>query len=215
VSAVGHLIGRAGLALGMVGTLATGSTALAQATASPHTYATRYDAVGRVTGTIAPDPDGAGPLRHAAIRTTYDQRGNPEKVETGELAVWKAHTIAPAAWGTDFDVHTIVETTYDALNRKVTERLSGRSGGAVTVIGLTQYSYDAAGRLVCTAVRMNPAVYGSLPASACTLGTEGANGPDRITRTIYDAAGQVLQIRKAVGTPIEIADVTYSYTNNG
>ena len=215
MSAVGHLIGRAGLALGMVGTLATGSTALAQATASPHTYATRYDAVGRVTGTIAPDPDGAGPLRHAAIRTTYDQRGNPEKVETGELAVWKAHTIAPAAWGTDFDVHTIVETTYDALNRKVTERLSGRSGGAVTVIGLTQYSYDAAGRLVCTAVRMNPAVYGSLPASACTLGTEGANGPDRITRTIYDAAGQVLQIRKAVGTPIEIADVTYSYTNNG
>ena len=62
---------------------------------------------------------------------------------------------------------------------------------------------------------MNQAAYGALPASACALGTEGANGPDRITRTTYDAAGQVLQIRKAVGTPIEIADVTYSYTTNG
>ncbi len=216
MSAVGHLIGRAGLALGVACTLATGSAALAQATASPHTYATRYDAVGRVTGTIAPDPDGTpGPLRHPATRTTYDQRGNPIMVETGELAVWKSHTTAPAAWGTDFEVHTIAETTYDALNRKVTERMSGRSGGVVTVIGLTQYSYDAAGRLVCTAVRMNPAIYGSLPASACTLGAEGANGPDRITRTTYDAAGQVLQIRKAVGTPIKIADVTYSYTTNG
>jgi hypothetical protein len=36
---------------------------------------------------------------------------------------------------------------------------------------------------------MNPAVYASLPASACTLGTAGSFGPDRIQQTIYDAAG--------------------------
>ena len=49
----------------------------------------------------------------------------------------------------------------------------------------------------------------------CAPGVEGSDGPDRITRTVYDAAGQVLQIRRAVGTPIEIADVTYTYTLNG
>ncbi|MDZ4328212.1 MAG: RHS repeat domain-containing protein, partial [Pseudomonas sp.] len=210
-----QMLVRATLALGAAGAIATSTAALAQATASPHTYATRYDAMGRVTGTIAPDPDGGGPLKHPATRTIYDQRGNPVKVEIGELQTWKSHTIAPVDWGTDFDIHTFAETTFDLRNRKLTERLSGKSGGTVTAVSLVQYSYDAAGRLECTVVRMNPAVYGSLPASACTMGVEGSNGPDRITRTSYNSAGQVLQVKKAVGTPIEIADVTYSYTLNG
>lgn len=122
---------RAGVALGVAGALASGTAVLAQATASPHTYATRYDAVGRQVGTIAPDPDGAGPLKHAATRTTYDARGNPTKVETGELAAWQAETVAPASWP-GFTVLTITETTFDLLNRKVTERVSGRSGSTVS-----------------------------------------------------------------------------------
>jgi RHS repeat-associated protein len=211
MSGPGHFLARAALVVSGVGTLATGTAALAQATASPHTWATRYDAVGRTVGTIAPDPDGTGPLKHAATRTTYDARGNPIRVETGELASWQSETVAPASWP-GFTVFTTAETTYDLVNRKTTERVKGSDG---VTISLMQYSYDAAGRPECTAVRMNPAVYGSLPASACTLGPEGSQGPDRITRTVYDAAGQVLQIRKAVGTPIEIADVTYSYTTNG
>jgi RHS repeat-associated protein len=213
------MLARAALAIGGVGALASGTAALAQATASPHTYATRYDAVGRTVGTIAPDPDGAGPLRHAATRTTYDARGNPIKVETGELAGWQSEQVAPSAWPTalasptsGFTVFTTAETTYDLVNRKTVERVKGSDGATIS---LMQYSYDAAGRPECTAMRMNPAVYGSLPASACTLGPEGTQGPDRITRTVYDAARQVLQVRKAVGTPIEIADVTYSYTTNG
>lgn len=209
--AIRHILARAALVIGGVGALATGTAALSQATASPHTWATRYDAVGRPVGTIAPDPDGAGPLKHAATRTTYDLRGNPIKVETGELASWQSEAVAPTSW-TGFTVFTTAETSYDALSRKTTDRVKGSDG---VTISLMQYSYDAAGRLECTAVRMNPAAYGSLPASACTLGPEGTQGPDRITRTVYDAAGQVLQIRKAVGTPIEIADVTYSYTTNG
>ena len=211
MSAVWHLIGRAGLALGVAGSLASGPAVLAQASTSPHTYATRYDAMGRVTGTIAPDPDGTGPLRHASMRTTYDGRGNPIRIETGELASWQSDAVAPANWP-GFTVLTTAETTYDALNRKTVARVKGSDG---VTISLTQYSYDNRGRLECTAVRMNPAVYGTLPASACALGTLGTNGPDRITRTVYDAAGQVLQVRKAVGTPIEIAHVTYSYTLNG
>lgn len=211
MSSMMHLLGRAGLVFGAVGALATGSAVLAQASASPHTYATRYDALGRVTGSIAPDPDGAGALKHAATRTIYDARGNPIRGETGELASWQSEAVAPASWP-GFTVLTTAETTFDALNRKMVERVKG-SGGVT--ISLMQYSYDNRGRLECTAVRMNPAVYASLPASACTLGPEGSQGPDRITRTVYDAAGQVLQVRKAVGTPIEIADVSYSYTLNG
>ncbi|WP_204335951.1 hypothetical protein, partial [Klebsiella pneumoniae] len=76
------------------------------------------------------------------------------------------------------------------------------SNGAVYQV--TQYSYDGAGRLECTALRMNPASFGSLP-DACTLGAEGAQGPDRIMRNIYDSAGQLLQVRRAVGTTLEQA----------
>ncbi|MFA5970658.1 MAG: hypothetical protein WC816_15620, partial [Sphingomonas sp.] len=187
------------------------SAAAAQASPSAYTSATRYDAMGRVTGTIAPDPDGAGVLKYAATRTTYDVRGNAIKVETGELAAWQSEAVAPASW-TGFSILTTAETTYDALNRKLTDILRGTD---LVTVSLTQYSYDLAGRLECTAVRMNPAIYDSLPASACTLGTAGTDGPDRITRTVYDAAGQVVQVRRAVGTSIEIADVTNSYTPNG
>jgi RHS repeat-associated protein len=207
-----HILARGAIILGAAGALVAAPTVLAQSSPSPHTYATRYDAMGRVTGSIAPDPDGGGPLKHPATRTTYDQRGNPTKVETGELRSWKTESQDPHTQWSDFTVLTTGQTTYDGLDRKLTERMIGSDG---VTISLTQYSYDNRGRLECTAVRMNPAAYSSLPASACTLGTQGSQGPDRITRTIYDAAGQVLQIRKAVGTPIEIADVTYSYTQNG
>ncbi len=203
------------LALGALAAVSMSQQVAAQAVPSDYTSATRYDAMGRVTGTIAPDPDGSGALKYLATRTTYDQAGRPIKVESGELSSWRSEAIAPASWGSAFIVYTITETSYDALSRKLTEKVSGKDGSTVTVVGLTQYSYDAVGRLECTAVRMNPAVYGSLPASACTLGVEGAHGRDRITKNIYDAAGQVLQVRKAVGTSIEIADVTYSYTRNG
>ncbi len=190
--------------------VASGS-AHAQSAPSPYTSATRYDAMGRVTGTIAPDPDGAGPLKFAATRTTYDAAGRPVKQETGELAAWQATTVAPSAW-TGFTVLSSAETSYDVMSRKVKE-LSKGSGGGIT--GVMQYSYDAVGRLECTAVRMNAAIYASLPASACTLGTEGTNGPDRITRNVYDAAGQVLRVQKAVGTPLQQDYATYTYSPNG
>jgi RHS repeat-associated protein len=185
--------------------------AYAQVSPSPYTSATRYDGANRVTGTIAPDPDGAGALKFAATRTTYDAAGRPIKQETGELAAWQSHMIAPSAW-TGFTVLSSAETTYDVMSRKVKE-LSKGSGGAIT--GVMQYSYDTRGRLECTAQRMNPAIYASLPASACTLGTEGANGPDRITRNVYDAAGQVLKVQKAVGTPLQQDYATYTYSLNG
>ncbi|WP_158703076.1 RHS repeat domain-containing protein [Allosphingosinicella vermicomposti] len=144
------------------------------------------------------------------MRSSYDGRGNLIKAEKGELAGWQPDSVKPKDWS-GFTVIQTQEIVYDAMGRKVRKTLS--SGGPPHT--LTQYSYNLLGRLECTAIRMNPAVFGSLPASACALGPEGGDGPDRITRNVYDAAGQLIQVRKAVGTPLEQAYATYSYTPNG
>jgi YD repeat-containing protein len=80
---------------------------------------------------------------------------------------------------------------------------------------VTQTSYDDFDRVVCTAERMNVAVFGSLPTDVCTLGTEGSIGPDRITKNTYDAAGQLLKITRAYGTSLQQDYATYTYSNNG
>jgi hypothetical protein len=76
--------------------------------------------MGRVTGTIAPDPDGAGPLHHAAVRNSYDAAGRLTKVETGALAAWQIDGVVPANW-TGFAVHRTLETSYDSMSRKARE----------------------------------------------------------------------------------------------
>jgi len=107
--------------------------ARAQASASPYTSAQRHDAVGRITGMIAPDPDGAGPLHHAAVRNTYDGAGRLTKVETGELAAWQSEAVAPAAWA-NFTIYRTAETQYDAMSRKVRETLRDGVGGVAGTI---------------------------------------------------------------------------------
>ena len=104
-----------------------------------------------------------------------------------------------------------LDLTFDADGRKVKEALSG--GG--TTHSVSQLSYDAAGRLTCTAQRMNPLVYSSLPPSACTLGTSGSFGPDRITKSIRDTAGRVTEVKQALGTSIEANERTLGYSTNG
>jgi RHS repeat-associated protein len=86
---------------------------------------------------------------------------------------------------------------------------------AETVHAVTETSYDSSQRPVCTAVRMNPAAYAALPSSACMLGPQGADGHDRIEKNVYDEKGQLVQVRKAVGTGNEIVDATYSYSATG
>src|SRR3546814_15357663 len=62
---------------------------------------------------------------------------------------------------------------------------------------------------------MNPAVYASLPASACTLGTEGGFGPDRITKNEYYDDGDLKKEIRAYGTPLAQDYATYTYSANG
>ncbi|MBB5986661.1 RHS repeat protein [Sphingobium lignivorans] len=161
----------------------------------------RYDAVGRKTWEIGPVSASGG--QRLATRFTY--RASDDKVtlvETGTV---------PDASSTAFTVQKHVTTAYDVRRNPVRETL----WSGTTTYSVNDKSWDNRNRLVCSTVRMNPAAFGSLPGSACTLGPEGTNGPDRITRRIYFTSGEVRQIRKAVGTPLEQAYATYSYTNNG
>lgn len=184
------------------------SSAHAQDTAAPYKSAVRYDIVGRQVGTIAPDPDNGGVLKHAATRTTYDARGLAIKQETGELATWQDESIAPKDWS-GFTVLSSAETQYDVSNRAIKSIAKGSDG---VIVSISQNSFDNRGRPLCTAVRMNSALFTGSNAydnvDACTLGSAGADGPDRITKIIYDDASQVLQMRRAVGTPLEQAEVT-------
>ena len=164
----------------------------------------RYDALHRVIGVIDPDPDAAGALPRTATRNTYSAAGDLIKVETGSVT-----DNTDAAWAA-FSSLKSVDTTFDQLGRKTREAISG--GG--TVQSVTDYSYDLAGRPLCTAVRMDPAQWGG-QSDACTPQTTGPNGPDRITKNVYDAAGELMQVRKGVGTNLEQAYTTYSYTPNG
>src|SRR4051794_40418563 len=99
--------------------LAAGLPAAAEAqSGAPFTTYFRYDAMHRLTGTISPDPDGAGPLHYMAVRNTYDGAGRLTRVEKGELDSIPAENIAPAAWGSAFALLQTVDTAYDPLDRK-------------------------------------------------------------------------------------------------
>jgi RHS repeat-associated protein len=171
---------------------------------SDDTVTYRYDADRERVGAISPDPDGAaGALKRRAIRTTYNNDGQPTLVEAGTV-----NGTADADWSAFASLQQRV-TTYDVNARKATDSISG--GG--TTYSLRQYSYDADGRLDCTAVRMKPSTFGSLP-SACTP-TTGTGDADRITKMAYDNAGRTTKTTSAFGTPDASDDATATYSNNG
>ncbi len=141
-----------------------------------------WDAERRILMRIEADPDAGGSLPRPATKYAYDLDGLVTRIDTGT-------TTSPIGAG-----FTAVLTTlqfFDSAGNKIK---------AVTPAGVTQYSFDADDRPSCTAIRMNAAVYGSLPASACSLSTLDATvGPDRITQTVYDAASEVTQEIRALG----------------
>ncbi|WP_234178878.1 RHS repeat domain-containing protein [Sphingopyxis sp. NFH-91] len=158
----------------------------------------------RLRGVIGPDPDGAGARQRQAMRHSYTN-GRVTKTETGTVTgttIASLNAIVPAL---------TVDIVYDANGNKVKETLSGTAGA----VSVAQYSYDSDNRLLCTALRMNPATWSSLPSSACTLATMGSDGPDRITRSSYDSLGRVTKVESAVGAAAAANEVRTAYTANG
>jgi YD repeat-containing protein len=163
----------------------------------------RYDAHGRRTWEIgAADASGVRP----ATRTSYrDSDDKPLVVERGTI---------PAHDSSSLIVLSRTETVYDGRRNPVREVLSQ----AGTFYNVLDRSFDDRGQLLCEAVRMNPAAFLAMP-GGCALGAEGtganAFGPDRITRNVYDAAGQRIQRREGVGSSVEAAEATWAYNQNG
>jgi RHS repeat-associated protein len=160
----------------------------------------RYDIIGRKTWEIG--AAGQGGVRTAKRFTYRDADDKVTNVEVGTV-------INPTS--TSLTVLESTATSYDARRNPVRTWMQAQ-GSTYKVM---DRSFDDRGRVECEAVRMNPAAFGSLPASACVAGTEGADGPDRITRKLYDPASQLFKTIVAVGTPDEADEVTYTYTANG
>jgi RHS repeat-associated protein len=168
-----------------------------------------YDATRRQIGEIGPDPDGAGSLQRRAIRTSYNGDNQVVAVETG----------------------TVTGTTLTALNAmavldKSTTEFSTTTGLPVAAKYFTgtsstpsqvlQATYDSMFQVSCEAQRLNPSVFASLPADACTLGTASGDGPDKITKYTYDLTGAVLKQTSAYGTTAQADDVLNTYNaSNG
>jgi len=161
----------------------------------------RYDQFGRRTWEI-------GPLESNGTRLAryFDYRDSDDKVDfVDEGAV--TNTTNPSFT----TVFRHIDYGYDAQRNPNLETVSV---GGVTHT-LVQRTFDQRGRLDCEARRMNPAAFGSLPGSACTLGTEGSFGPDRITHHVYDNAAQLLRVQRAYGTALQQDYATYTYSPNG
>jgi len=167
----------------------------------------RYNTARQVLGTVSPDPDGGGVLKHRAVRNTYDSStGLLIKVEQGNVT-----SQSNSDWA-GFSPAQSVETSYDANARPVFGKLVSGS----TAYALTQTTYDQLGRVECVAQRMDMADFASPFPDACTLTTPaGSEGPDRIVKTFYDTAGRVTEVKTALGTADEASEIRKSYTANG
>jgi RHS repeat-associated protein len=171
---------------------------------STDTAYSRYDLLRRVVGSISPDPDNTGPLPRRATRNTYSSTGDLLSIETGAVL-----GVTDADWAA-FSSHHKIATQYDLLGRKVRESISANG----VTHSVKQFSYDLGQRLECTATRMDPSQW-DLQTNACVPQTNGPFGPDRVTRNIYNAAGERIKVQVAVGTPDQADEETYSYTANG
>ncbi|MFL6782177.1 MAG: RHS repeat domain-containing protein, partial [Sphingomicrobium sp.] len=166
----------------------------------------RYDIHGRKIWEIGAAD--ANNVRVAKRFTYRDSDNKVLKVETGTVT-------CPTNCNSDPLTLTLLEqadTTYDSRRYPIRELTS--AGG--TAYRITDRSFLDRGLADCTTVRMNFAALQTPTAtSACTLYTTGAQGPDRITRNLYDNAGQLLKVQKALGTALQQDYVTYGYTLNG
>lgn len=164
-----------------------------------------FDNFGRPIGSVSPDPDGSASLPRQAAKTTYDSFGRVEKVESGTASNQASNALDTMT------VYSTARNTYDTFGRLVKEEVLD-STGAIT--NVQQHAYNGTGQVICSAVRMNPATYGSLPSDACALGTAGAYGQDRISKFEYvtkHPGAKPTKITKAAGTSVEIDEVQYTY----
>jgi YD repeat-containing protein len=166
----------------------------------------QYDKFGRKVweiGELAPNG-----LRIAKKYTYRDSDDKVTNVQTGTVAC----TMACDAASLTLTLQQQADTSYDSRRYPIRET-AYKSGTPLTV---TDRSFLDRGLAECAAVRMNMTTLPTATAhGACALGTEGTQGPDRITKNSYDNAGELTKVQKAYLTADQADYVTYTYTANG
>jgi RHS repeat-associated protein len=182
-------VARAGALIALLAGLALGLGGPAKATTPTYTTNYVWDAERRLTMVIEADP---GTGIRPATQFLYDLDGNLVEVDKGTTQ----------ADGSNFAAAETTLYSYDAAGREAQATiLNGVNANTAQnpALSVTQTAYDADDRPTCVAVRMNPSVFPSTLPGACTLGTQGSFGNDRITLTTYDNAGQVQRVTRAYG----------------
>jgi RHS repeat-associated protein len=166
----------------------------------------QYDTYGRKiweVGELAPNN-----LRLAKKFTYRDSDDKVINVQSGTVACSTACDTATLA----LTVLQQTDTTYDSRRYPIRDR----TYQGATTYTVTDHSFLDRGLAECTAVRMNLAALPAASATgACTPGTQGSAGADRVTKNSYDAAGELTLVQKAVGTSLAINYMAYAYTPNG
>ncbi len=157
-----------------------------------------YDPDRRLTGRIAPDPDGTGARTPTASEYTYNADGVLTKISTGTVPN-QATTLA--GYVESYDTNS----TLDTFDRPI--RTNVVSGS--TTYAVTDQLYDALGRAWCSIQYMNMA---AVPTTIATTNcvpsqTTGPYGPDRISQVTFDKDNRVLTQADYIGTQ---ATATYS-----
>jgi len=160
----------------------------------------RYDNVGRKTWSIGP-VNQAG--KRVASKTVYRSRDD------------QAETVDQGTVDSPTDTNLVISlTTQHFYNSKglliKTEEIS-----PTQTEKLSQFSYDGLNRQQCIATRMNPSQFVFAPEDACTKGSKGDYGDDRIVKHSYNANSQLLKTVSGLGTTAEGIDIEMTYTTNG
>jgi len=166
------------------------------------------------------EPTAASGYRTA---TRYDFDADSQLIETDKghssLAMGGNGAVTVATANADFTAQEATTNVFDADGRKIQAWFwpNATTSPATSALAMSQFDFDADDRPTCTAVRMNPSNYGSLPTSACStpLPTAGTYGNDRLTQINYDAAGQKTSEVRGYGSPHQITYETETYTLDG
>ena len=163
----------------------------------------RYDSARQLVGLVGPDPDGVLAGLNRAHRMTLNSRGQVTKLEAGTTVGQ-----SDGAWAA-FNPLIAINSSYDNYGRLL---MVEQPNGSAAPVSQEQWSYDAAGRMLCGTVRMT--MDSTVPADACTPETSGSFGPDRIVRMTYDSVGRAATTTTAYGLSEEVTE-SVSYTANG
>jgi RHS repeat-associated protein len=165
----------------------------------------RYNSARELIGTVSPDPDGAGALKLRAVRNSYNASGQLWLEEIG--TVTDQSDPAWAAFATAYRRENQIDTNGRTFRRNVWSNN--------VYYGVVDYVYDGLGRLSCSVTKMDPNNWASQATSCQPLQTNGPYGADRVAKTVYNNAGEVIEQRVSVGIAGQETATTFTYSNNG